>query len=225
MNGRFGKLVIALLGVCSCLFLPVCAVEELPADDSGANVAQDEVSSGDVLDAVSDSSSQPGDDVGEPDAPAMVMLSEGPLEVVITEDVQPFAISGSGYTGMPSTSYVDYFAGIARKYWGKDYVFFRQNQYTYTLVYNADLELSGTRFSGTGDVVTFYTGSSGNTASLTFGGSQSIDVQLSGVSAYSNLGDFPVFEGVNKIEQTAYLAVILAALCSFVFSLLFARVR
>lgn len=107
-------------------------------------------------------------------------------------------VSGSGYPGAISSQYVDMFAGIVRKRWGHDYLLFRQDQWRYTLLYDGDLSLSDTSLMGTAKTATYYTGSGGQTASFSFGDEQTVNLNLSGLVVYSNLGDYPVLGGVTR---------------------------
>lgn len=180
--------------------------------------------------AVADSGVAGAADPEQPDgsdsastATVVVPVTDEPLTVYVAEDVSGYAVSGSGYTGMIGSQYVDYFAGIAARYWGRDYVLYRANQYSYVLVYNADLQLSGTTFTGSGDVVTFI--SDYSDTRLTFQSSQRVNLNLQNVSCYSSLGAYPELPGVNKYEKVASLTIIIAGVCSFVFALLFGRVR
>lgn len=138
--------------------------------------------------------------------------------VSVAETAEFYSVSGSGYSGMISTQFVDYFAGIAQKYWGKDYLLYRQDQYNYVMLYNGDLALAGSRVSGNAQAVRYYTGQSGYSASLSFLGEQAVDLNLSGLSVYSNLGDYPVLGGVDRAQSVLPYLLVLFVLVAFVAS-------
>lgn len=181
-----------------------------------------EVDSDAVDDALTDD--QAGVSSQEDPPPVSLSLPDEPLEVVIVEDVTPYAVSGSGYSGMISSQYVDYFKGIVSKYPFRDYLLFRSDLYSYTLVYDADLSVSGTSISGTGRSVVYYSRSGDTT--LRWYGSDSVSLSLPNVSAYSNLGDFPSFTGVYSDVYTfaALVFFVSACLVAFVWVFFFRRV-
>lgn len=171
---------------------------------------------------VDDSTGAGSESETAPESSVQVVLPDEPLPVVIQEDVSAYAVSGSGYSGMISSQYVDYFSGLAAKYPFKDYLFFRSDQYSYTLFYDADLIVSGTRVTGTASALV-YTSRSGSTT-LTYSGSQSVNLQLSNVSAYSNKGDFPSLPGVyNDVTQKVLAVSACACLLLYCFHLVFYR--
>lgn len=178
---------------------------------------------------VVDSSAAGGDPavgLDESGLDTVVIEQSGPLEVMAIDDVSPAAVTGSGYTGMMGDQYRDYFSAVVSKYWGRDYVAYRSGQYTYTLVYDADLEVSSSRFTGSGKSVVINTGSY-NTGdwSVDWNDTDSVNLSLNDVALYSNLADYPQLEGGEWIEKTAALVVCLGALALFTCGILFGRVR
>lgn len=181
-----------------------------------------EVDSEPVDEALTDDSA--GVSSQEDPPPVSLSLPDEPLEVVIVEDAAPYAVSGSGYSGMIPSQYVDYFKGIVSKYPFRDYLFFRSDRYSYTLVYDADLSVSGTSISGAGRSVVYYSRSDSTT--LRWYGNDTVSLSLPDVSAYSNLGDFPSFVGVYSDAYTfaALVFFVSACLVAFVWVFFFRRV-
>lgn len=137
------------------------------------------------------------------------------LPDVELEELATF-VSGGGYPGLISSQYLDMFAGIVRKRWGRDYLLYRQDASRYVLLYDGDLTLSGTVVMGSASVATYFTGSSGYSASLSFDGVQSVNLNVAGLVCYSNLGDYPVLGGVTRVSSALPWLIIVFALVSFV---------
>lgn len=127
-------------------------------------------------------------------------------------------ISGGGYPGLISTQYLDMFAGIVRKYWGRSYLLYRSDAYRYVLLYDGELVLSGDTVMGTAKVCTYYTGVSGSSASFSFDGVQSVNLNVSGLVVYSSLGDYPVLGGVTREMSALPWLILVFGLVSFVAS-------
>lgn len=127
-------------------------------------------------------------------------------------------IAGGGYPGLISSQYLDLFVGIVRKYWGRDYLLYRQDSSRYVFLYNGDLVLSGDTVMGNASVCTYYTGASGVSASLSFDGVQSVNLNVSGLVIYSNLGDYPILGGVTRETSALPWVVLLFCLVTFVAS-------
>lgn len=203
--------------VFACLFcLPAFAETVEPDSESGSFVGVDS--------AIDDgNSSVSGTESG---TDTVIIDQSAPLEVMQIDDVAIASVTGSGYTGMMGDQYRDYFSAVVSKYWGRDYVAFRSGQYSYTLVYDADLTASGTRITGTGKSVVINTGSY-NTGdwSIDWNDSDSVNLTLTDVALYSNLNDFPQLEGGERLEKTAAVVLCLAALTVFTCGILFGRVR
>lgn len=198
------------------LCVPAFAETVEPDSESGAGMASGSSSGG------GDSSNNNT----ESGAGTVVIEQTSPLEVMAIDDVSPAAVTGSGYTGMMGDQYRDYFSAVVSKYWGRDYIAYRSGQYSYTLVYDADLEVSGSRFTGSGKSVVINTGSY-NTGdwSVDWNDIDSVNLSLNDVALYSNLADYPQLEGGEWIEKTAALVVCLGALTVFTCGILFGRVR
>lgn len=127
-------------------------------------------------------------------------------------------ISGGGYPGLISSNYLDMFAGIVRKYWGRPYLLYRADSARYVLLYNGDFVLSGNSVIGTASVCTYYVGSGGSNAKFTFDGVQSVNLDVSDLVVYSNLGDYPVLGGVTFENSALPWLIIVFGLVSFVAS-------
>lgn len=198
------------------LCLPAFAESAEPGSESGTVVGSDSVVAG----------SDSGSGGTESGVDTVVIEQSAPLEVIAVDDVAPAAITGNGYTGMMGDQYRDYFSAIVEKYWGRDYIAFRSGQYTYTLVYDADLEVNGTRFTGTGKSVVINTGSYNNGDwSVDWYGDDTVNLSLSDVALWSNMSDYPQLEGGERLEKSAAIILCLTALTVFTCGLLFGRVR
>lgn len=207
-----------LFVLCFAVLLCVPAFAETVEPDSESGTGLASGSSSGSSDS-SDSSTESGTDT-------VVIEQTSPLEVMEIDDVAAASVTGSGYTGMISDQYRDYFSSIVSKYWGRDYVLYRSGQYTYTLVYDADLEASGTSFTGSGKIVTINTGSySGGDWSVDWSGEDTVSLTLADVALWSNLGDFPQLEGGEWLEKSAAVVICVAMLAVFASGLLFGRVR
>lgn len=113
----------------------------------------------------------------EPVSPLPPVL-EGPLPVYLVDspeedvesEIEAYSVSGSPYPGTISTTYLDYFAGIAQKLkFSEHYMAFRASQYEYYMVWGEGLEYDGARFRGSAlSYCRIYTGSGSNNMSVTF---------------------------------------------------------
>lgn len=203
--------------VFACLFcLPAFAETLEPDSEPDAG----------MVDSGSSVGGDPAPDLDESGTDTIVFDQTEPFEVMAIDDVAPAAITGSGYTGMMGDQYRDYFSSVVSKYWGRDYVAFRSGQYTYTLVYDADLEVNGTRFTGTGKSVVINTGSYNyGDWSIDWFGEDSVNLSLADVALWSNMADFPQLEGGERLEKSAAVILCLSALTVFTCGILFGRVR
>ena len=164
--------------------------------------------------------------VGSPapsDGAIDLVLPDTPIPVVLAEDVpldsQPYAITGSPYDGGLSTSSLNYFSGVMRKYAGTDYVAFRSDQYEYTLCYG-DISLSGTSFSAASCTVVRYS-TRYNTAVSSF--SDSLSLNAASQPVYSSLGAYPDLEGVSSLVWQKVTCIALSVI--ILFSVLFTVLR
>lgn len=114
-------------------------------------------------------------------------------DIGLLGDISPYIVQQYGI----GTTNLEIFDRIAAKLpLGVDYVFFRDNQYLYSLVYG-DLSLSGTSFSGKNCTrIDYYTYTGGN-QQATFSVSSVASFSLSAGSylVYSNLGEYPILGG------------------------------
>lgn len=127
-------------------------------------------------------------------------------------------IAGGGYPGLISTQYLQLFDGVIRKFWGRDYFLFRQDSLRYVLLYDGDLVLSGTSLTGSAKVCTYYAGTSNSSAFYQFSGVEAVNLNVSGLVAYSNLGDYPVLGGVTRESSALPWFIFIAFLVAFVAS-------
>ena len=141
-----------------------------------------------------------------PEQPIAVYLVDEPLEGAST-----YAVNGDVYPGTISTTYTDYFTGIADKLsYDEHYVVFRQSQYVYKMMWGDSLSLSGSDFTGDSLSYCSLTTNSGyNSDFMVEFGEDSLNIDASGGFVYSDLGNYPsLTEGVRGIEsQTLLFAV------------------
>lgn len=171
--------------VCMLLALPVCAADDpVPTDQ-----LVDSTEEGQEL--PSGSPAPPAVDLVFPDEPIPVILAEDSA----VADAQPYTITGSPYDGGLSTSSLNYFSGIMRKYAGTDYVAFRSDQYEYMLCYG-DVGLRGTVFFGSGVTVVQYNSRYDTSVSVT---TDDLNLNAGSQPVYSSLGGYPELEGVSAV--------------------------
>lgn len=157
---------------------------------------------------------QEGAEEGQEDlVPEESYTLENPMPVVIVEpeeeeyEMEVFALSGS-YPGTISETYLNYFRGIVQKLdWKQHYVVYRSGLYSYTMVYGEDVELNGTRFTGSGNVVNLYRNSSSSSSDWYVSYStDTLSLSAGSLYVYSDLGMYPALkEGGSSIEFAALL--------------------
>lgn len=139
--------------------------------------------------------------------------AENPMPVMIVEpeeeehELEVFSLTGS-YPGTISDTYLNYFRGIVQKLdWKEHYVVYRSGQYSYTMVYGEEVALSGTRFTGSGNVVNLYRNTSSSNSDWYVGYStDTISLSAGSLYVYSDLGMYPTLkEGGSSLEFTALL--------------------
>lgn len=182
-------------------------VSEAEGQPEGENLLEDgEVApEGEIVDGSEDATP----------APALPEYTlESPLPVLIVEPEEeeyeiPVTMSlTSGYPGTISDAYLEYFAGIAQKLkWNEHYVVYRSGQYSYTMAYGEEISLEGSRFAGTGNVVTIYRDSSSSSSNYYVSHtSDSVSLSAGTLFVYSDLGMFPgLVKGVSRYEGMALL--------------------
>ncbi|MDO4261340.1 MAG: hypothetical protein Q4C82_04620 [Eubacteriales bacterium] len=138
---------------------------------------------------------------------------ENPMPVYIVEPVEEetelevMSLTGS-YAGTISDTYLSYFRGIVQKLKSSEhYLVYRSGQYSYTMVYGEDVALSGSRFSGSGSVVTIYRDSSSYSSDWYVEYSEdSLSLDAGTLFVYSDLGMYPTLkEGGSALEFSALL--------------------
>ena len=142
-----------------------------------------------------------------PDETIAVYLVEEPVDESV---ISTYAVSGSVYPGTISTTYTDYFAGIADKLsYDEHYVVFRESQYVYRMMWGESLALAGADFSGDALSYCSLTASSYGSDFMVEFGVDSLSLDASGGFVYSNLGDYPsLTEGGTGLEfQTILFAI------------------
>lgn len=145
-------------------------------------------------------------------SPAPLTL-EDPLAVYLVDapeedaGVEAYSISGSPYPGTISSTYLDYFEGIADKLsFREHYVAFRSSQYEYLMAWGQDLLYDGYQFKGSAlSYCRIYTGSGSNNMSVTFG-SDTVYLTPGTGLVYSDLDHFAsLTEGGTHLEFIALL--------------------
>lgn len=154
--------------------------------------------------------SEESQDVPEMSAP--LLLSE-PLPVYLVDEpledyeVETYAV-GSTYPGTISSSYLDYFTGIADKLSPSEhYVAYRSGQYEYSMAWGKELQYDGSRFRGDAlSICRIYRYSGSNYDYMVEWFSDSVNVSPGGNFVYSDLGNYAALtEGGTGIEFTALL--------------------
>lgn len=182
--------------------------------DEPVDAAPDEVEEGEGADSL-DESEQGEDEADEEhtEPEAAEVLPSSPLPVYLVENpeeasgIELYAVSGSVYPGTISSTYLDYFEGIADKLgYGEDYVVFREGQYTYKMFWGEGLEESSGHFTGSGlHYCSIYTGSGSSNMTVSRG-TDSLSITAGTGFVYSSLGDFPnITKGGTHIETLAIL--------------------
>ena len=147
------------------------------------------------------------------DTSAPLLLSE-PLPVYLVDEpledyeVETYAV-GSTYPGTISSSYLDYFTGIADKLSPSEhYVAYRSGQYEYTMAWGKELAYDGSRFRGDAlNICRIYRENSNyNYDYLVEWFTDSVNMTPGGNFVYSDLGNYAALtEGGTGIEFTALL--------------------
>lgn len=201
--------------------MPVDSETESPSEDVVADSAETEQSE-DIAETDDGTSedrtvekseeiqSEESQDVPETSAP--LLLSE-PLPVYLVDEpledyeVETYAV-GSTYPGTISSSYLDYFTGIADKLSPSEhYVAYRSGQYEYTMAWGKELQYDGSRFRGDAlSICRIYRYSGSNYDYMVEWFSDSVNVSPGGNFVYSDLGNYAALtEGGTGIEFTALL--------------------
>lgn len=110
------------------------------------------------------------------------------------------------------TSNTAIFAGLARKLpFGVNYVYWRQDRYTYVFAYGRDLELVGTNFRAVSvDIVTYNTNSQYDTQpSFVHSRQSNFSLPAHDYLVWSNLGHYPTLEdGRDTVAQTTLFVLV-----------------
>lgn len=201
--------------------IPVDSEIESPSEDVVADSAETEQSD-DVAETDDGTSEdrtvekseeiQSGESQDMPETSAPLLLSE-PLPVYLVDEpledyeVETYAV-GSTYPGTISSSYLDYFTGIADKLPPSEhYVAYRSGQYEYTMAWGKELQYDGSRFRGDAlSICRIYRYSGSNYDYMVEWFSDSVNVSPGGNFVYSDLGNYAALtEGGTGIEFTALL--------------------
>lgn len=130
------------------------------------------------------------------------------VEPEVEEDaLSLYSVSGSPYPGTISSTYLDYFAGIAQKLsYREHYIAFRASQYEYYMAWGDGLSYDGYRFRGSAlSYCRIYTGSGSSSMTVTFG-SDTFDLTPGTGFVYSDLEHFAsLTEGGTHLEMLALL--------------------
>ena len=202
---------------------------EFPSEDVVADSAETEQSE-DIAETDDGTSEDRADDepeeiLGEEsqdmtETSAPLLLSE-PLPVYFVDEpledyeVETYAV-GSTYPGTISSSYLDYFTGIADKLSPfEHYVAYRSGQYEYTMAWGKELQYDGGRFRGDAlSICRIYRYSGSNYDYMVEWFSDSVNVFPGGNFVYSDLGNYAALtEGGTGIEIATLLFAIGFAVC------------
>ena len=188
----------------------------LPGDGSDQLGGESDVVEGQTVDGEAPVLEEALEDVNadsgvDPDNPVsveepVVYSEESPLPVMIVEqEPQLMAISGTAYNGSISTTYLEYAKGIIAKFpAGVEYVFYRVDDRNYRLLYGKDLSYENGYFGGSADYVNIYNYDGVHVTN----GSDSVRLSAGDAMLYSTLGDFPLLEsGVTRYEGQTLLFV------------------
>lgn len=173
---------------------------------------QSDLESGTDVNEEEEESSESDADQEETEPETVEFLPSAPLPVYLVDNpeessIELYTVSGSAYPGTISTTYLDYFEGIADNLgYGENYVIFRESQYYYKMFWGKGLEESNGYFTGSGlNYCSIYTGSGSNNMAVSRG-TDSLAFSAGTGFVYSSLGDFPgVTKGGTHIETLAIL--------------------
>lgn len=132
------------------------------------------------------------------------------LGAVSEDAVSPLAVGDYGV----GTSYVEIFAGSAVKLpWGVNYVYWRDSQYVYRMVYGYDLSYSGGTFRGSDlEYIEYDVRGSGwndNVPQFTSGTDSSFSLSPGTALVWSNLGPYPTLtDGGGMYAQLAAFCLV-----------------
>lgn len=138
---------------------------------------------------------------------------DNPMPVYLVEQEEQenelalYSVSGSPYPGTVSSTYLDYFAGIADKLkYSEHYIAFRASQYEYYMAWGEGLTYDGSQFRGSAlSYCRIYTGSGSSNMTVTFGSDTFYLTPGTGF-VYSDLDHFAsLTEGGTGIESLALL--------------------
>lgn len=162
-----------------------------------------------VLLCLTANAAEPADDLADP---AVAIIDYWPDEQVLDPEpadefgVMPYASISPSY-GVGTTN-INLFGGVAAKlkHW-EHYVYYRESQYVYVLVYGSELRYDGTRFYSDHVTVVRYnsnTGSSGTQATWSVAASTGFALQPGQYLVWSDLGDYPTLyeRGTQDYVQT-----------------------
>lgn len=194
--------------------MPVDFETESPSEDVVADSAETEQSDdiAETDDGTSDDRTVEKSEEIQGGTSAPLLLSE-PLPVYLVDEpledyeVETYAV-GSTYPGTISSSYLDYFIGIADKLSPSEhYVAYRSGQYEYTMAWGKELQYDGSRFRGDAlSICRIYRYSGSNYDYMVEWFSDSVNVSPGGNFVYSDLGNYAALtEGGTGIEFTALL--------------------
>lgn len=122
------------------------------------------------------------------------------------------------------TSNLDIFRGVVYGLpYGTHYIYFRQDQYNYCLIYGRNLSLSGNTFSGSECYLVTYNTyySSGGQPTYSITGPNTYSISVGSVLVYSDLGHYPRLID----ERGYYLEAICVGLGVFTFTYFLGRIR
>lgn len=131
-------------------------------------------------------------------------LESLPQDAVLASSIPPDYGVGTSNTAI--------FAGLARKLpYGVNYVYWREDRYTYVFAYGRDLQLVGTTFRADSvDTVTYNTNTGyDRQASYVHGSESNFSLPAHDYLVWSNLGHYPTLEdGRDTIAETTLFVLV-----------------
>lgn len=147
----------------------------------------------------------------EPENPIIAFDNGNALALSDLDAIASQAASGSVYPGTWSGSILDYFSGVMRQNPGKNYVAFRNSQYSYFLFYGDDLTFSDGVVSGSADYVEY---NYNNNNYVVTRGTDNVNINISSGIVYTDLNpSYAALDGASEITlQTVLLVSVLVCL-------------
>lgn len=147
----------------------------------------------------------------EPQSEIIAYDNGNAVEVSDLDAIAVQAANSSVYPGTWSGSILDYFSAVMRQNPGKNYVAFRNSQYSYFLYYGDDLMFSDGVVSGSADYVQY---NYNNNNYVVTRGNDNVNINISSGVVYTDLNSaYGALDGATEITlQTVLLVSVLVCL-------------